>query len=75
MIWLTLIGMLFNLFGVIFLAVGFRTEKTKSEKEGEEFHIEGKLPIVLRYENPALRILGWYFLVIGYILQAISLFI
>ena len=75
MVWLTFIGILFNLLGVISLAIGFRIGKTQAEEKGTEFYLEDKLPIVLYYESPWVRRIGWFCLIFGYLIQILSLFV
>lgn len=65
-----LFGLLFNMLGVIYLAFGFQIEKT----DAPGFAINGKYAVVLRYENSYLRLIGWFCLVFGFVLQIIALF-
>lgn len=67
-----IVGLILSLIGVILLAFGYQTEKTRSKKKEMEFYIEGKLPIVLKYENSCLRWLGWIFIIAGQGLQILG---
>lgn len=72
---LLLIGLILNFLGIIFLAIGFRIKKSKINEYGNGFYIEGKLPMVLYYENSCLRVLGWIFIIFGCLSQIISVII
>lgn len=61
-----LFGLILNFFGVLFLAKGFQTQKASG------IFMSGKPAISLKYENPLLRNLGWIFIILGYVLQIIS---
>ncbi len=62
-------GLILNFFGVIFLAIGFQTQKANG------VFMSGKPAISLKYENPFLRNVGWTFIIFGYVLQIISVIV
>lgn len=66
---LNIIGLLFNLVGVILLYFGFQTQKAKG------VFMSGKPAISLKYENPLMRNLGWFFLIFGFISQLLAEFL
>ena len=70
--YLNLFGLLFSILGVVYLAFGFRFGKPKYLGD-YTYEFDGKEPIVLYYENPFLRIVGWICLGSGNLLEIVSL--
>ena len=66
---LSLLGLILSLIGVILLYFGFQIEKA------ERILMSGKSAIRLKYENPLIRRLGWFFLILGFLSQLISEFV